>query len=251
MKNKFFKTIPVLLTAALMLTGCNNSDANQSGESSAPVVNSASGNSEGSGSSSDNLNSESSSTSETSSGNVQGDSQSSSDSSSTTSSTASSTSNTPNSSSTSSSSSTSTPESKPKTAGTLQVRFGADGAPFTMYIYDNPTAAAIARHVGTARWQLPIYHYDDYENWEVMQYYDVPSRYEIPSDPRKITSEKAGEVYYSEPNRIVLYFGDAKVSSEYTPVGYFEPTPEFISAVENNPVLEGWGNKIVIIQPGD
>lgn len=118
-----------------------------------------------------------------------------------------------------------------------------------MHIYDNPTAAAIARHVGTARWQLPIYHYDDYPNWEVMQYYDIPSRYDIPSNPEKVTSEKAGEVYYSEPNRIVLFFGGAKVSSEYTPVGYFDPTPTFISAVENNPVLEGWGNKIVIIQP--
>ncbi len=221
MKNKFFKTIPLLLAAALMLAGCNKSDEIQSGDSSAPVVNSAGGNSEASSGNSDNSNQESSSTSETTSGNSQ------------------------------SSSSTPAPESEPKTAGTLQVSFGADGAPFTMYIYDNPTAAAIARHVGTARWQLPIYHYDDYENWEVMQYYDVPSRYEIPSDPEKVTSEKAGEVYYSEPNRIVLYFGDAKVSSEYTPVGYFDPTPEFISAVENNPVLEDWGNKLVIIQPGD
>lgn len=207
MKNKFFKTIPILLAAALMLTGCTDSDDIQSGDSSVPVVNSTSDETESS-----------------------------------------------NSSSTTSSSTTSnssTPENKQEKAGTLQVRFGADGTPLTMYFYDNPTAAAIARHVGTARWQLPIYHYDDYENWEVMQYYDIPSRYEIPSNPERVTSEKAGEVYYSEPNRIVLYFGDAKVSSEYTPVGYFDPTPEFISAVENNPVLEDWGNKIVIIEPGD
>ncbi len=239
MKNKFFKTIPVALAAALMLTGCNNSGNTQGGGSSDSIVNSASGNSEGSSSSSDTSNPESSSTSETTSGNSQGDSQSSSVIGSSTSSSL----------STSGGSSTPAPESKPKTAGTLQVSFGADGAPFTMYIYDNPTAAAIARHVGTARWQLPIYHFDDYENWEVMQYYDVPSRYEIPSDPERVTSEKAGEVYYSEPNRIVLFYGDAEVSSEYTPVGYFDPTPEFISAVENNPVLEGWGNKLVIIQP--
>ena len=136
-----------------------------------------------------------------------------------------------------------------QTAKTLKVTFGGDGTPFIMHLYDNPTAAAIVKHVGTARWQLPIYHYDDYPNWEVMQYYDIPSRYEIPSDPQTISSEKAGEVYYSEPNRIVLFFGDAQVSNEYTLVGYFEPTREFISAVENNPVLEGWGNKIVIIQP--
>lgn len=129
----------------------------------------------------------------------------------------------------------------------LEVCFGDDGAPFTLHLYDNPTAAAIARHVGTANWRLPIYHFDDYENWEVMQYYDIPSRYEIPSDPKTVTSEKAGEVYYSEPNRIVLFYGDAEVSSEYTKVGYFDFTEEFKQAVESNPVLEGWGNKIVLI----
>ncbi len=130
----------------------------------------------------------------------------------------------------------------------IEVCFGDDGVPFTMHLYDNETAAAIAHHVGTANWRLPIYHYDDYDNWEVMQYYDVPSRYEIPSNPETVTKEKAGEVYYSEPNRIVLFFGDAEVTGEYTKVGYFDYTEEFKSAVENNPVLEGWGNKIVLIQ---
>lgn len=134
-------------------------------------------------------------------------------------------------------------------AGTLTVCFGDKGSPFTLHLYDNDTAAAIARHVGTADWRLPIYHYDDYENWEVMQYYDIPSRYEIPSAAESISSEKAGEVYYSEPNRIVLFFGEAQVSGEYTKVGYFDYSEEFRTAVENNPVLEGWGNKIVIIQP--
>jgi hypothetical protein len=131
----------------------------------------------------------------------------------------------------------------------LIVQFGQDGTSFTMHLYDNETAAAIARHVGTASWQLPIYHYDDYDNWEVMQYYDIPSRYEIPSNPERIASEAAGTVYYSEPNRIVLFFHEAEVSGEYTPVGYFDDTDEFVSAVENNPVLEGWGNKLVFISP--
>lgn len=130
---------------------------------------------------------------------------------------------------------------------TLNVRFGDNGSSFTMYLYDNDTAAAIARHVGSADWRLPIYHYDDFENWEVMQYYDIPSRYEIPSAPENITSEGAGTVYYSEPNRIVLFYHEAQVPSEYTPVGYFDYTDEFVSAVENNPVLEGWGNKIIQI----
>lgn len=133
----------------------------------------------------------------------------------------------------------------------LEVCFGDSGEPFTLHLYENETAAAIAMHVGTANWQLPIYHYDDYENWEIMQYYDIPSRYEIPSEPETVTSEKAGEVYYSEPNRIILFFGDAEVSSEYTRVGYFDYTEEFKNAVENNPIIEGWGNKIVLINSMD
>lgn len=136
-------------------------------------------------------------------------------------------------------------------AAELTVSFGDGGDSFILHLYDNDTARAVARHVGTADWRLPIYHYDDYENWEVMQYYDIPSRYEIPSEPENITEEAAGTVYYSEPNRIVLFYGDAEVSGEYTPVGYFDNTDEFRSAVENNPVLEGWGNKIVLISNGN
>ena len=128
----------------------------------------------------------------------------------------------------------------------LEVCFGDEGKPFILHLYDNETAAVIAKHVGTENWRLPIYHYDDYDNWEVMQYYDIPSRYEIPSAPETVTSEK-GEVYYSDPNRIILFFGDAEVTREYTKVGYFDYTEEFKTAVENNPVLEGWGNKIVLI----
>lgn len=132
----------------------------------------------------------------------------------------------------------------------LVVRFGDGGVPFTLYLYDNDTAAAIAKHVGSSDWRLPIYHYDDYDNWEVMQYYDIPSRYEIPSAPEQITEEKAGTVYYSEPNRIILFYQDAEVSAEYTLVGYFDYTDEFLKAVQDNPVLEGWGNKIVQISEG-
>lgn len=133
----------------------------------------------------------------------------------------------------------------------LIVRFGDEGEAFTLHLYNNETAAAIARHVGTADWRLPIYHYDDYENWEVMQYYDIPSRYEIPSNPESVTTEQAGTVYYSEPNRIILFYQDAEVSGEYTPVGYFDYTEDFVTAVEENPVLEGWGNKIVQISDSE
>lgn len=132
-------------------------------------------------------------------------------------------------------------------AAELEVCFGDKGEPFVLHLYDNDTAAAIARHVGTADWRLPIYHYDDYDDWKVMQYYDIPSRYDIPSNPETVTEEKAGEVYYSEPNRILLFYQDAEVTGEYTKVGYFDYTEELKSAVEDNPVLEGWGNKIVLI----
>lgn len=133
----------------------------------------------------------------------------------------------------------------------LVVRFGDDGQPFALHIFDNSTAATIAEYVGTASFRLPINHYDDYENWEVMQYYDLPSSYVIPSNPETITSAKAGELYYSNPNRIVLFYQDAEVSGEYTKVGYFDYSEEFQAAVENNPVLEGWGNKIVNISGGE
>ena len=136
-----------------------------------------------------------------------------------------------------------------RSVGELVVRFG-NSSPFILYLEDNDTAAAIARHVGSAAWQLPIYHYDDYEGWEVFQYYDIPSRYEIPSNAETVTSETAGQVYYSEPNRIVLFYQDGEISGEYTLVGHFDPTEDFISAVENNPVLEGWGNKLVHISAG-
>lgn len=143
-------------------------------------------------------------------------------------------------------------ESESRTPATeLVVRFGDEGEPFILHLYDNDTAKAIAHHVGTTDWRLPIYNYEGYENWEVMQYYDIPSCYEIPSNPETVTEEVAGTVYYSEPNRIVLFYGDAEAAGEYTPVGYFDNTEEFRSAVEDNPVLEDWGNKIVQISDGE
>lgn len=222
MKNNFFKVIPIILITALAATGCAKTDSNGSSSTNAytPVISNSNGNS-------DNTDSSAESSSDNSSESQSSES-------------------TPESDISSGNSSVGQSE-----AGTLKVSFGDRSNPFTLHLYDNDTAAAIARHVDTADWQLPIYHYDDYENWEVMQYYDVPSRYDIPSAAESVSSEKAGEVYYSEPNRIVLFYGDAQVSGEYIKVGYFDFTEEFKSAVENNPVVEGWGNKLVFIQPGD
>lgn len=129
----------------------------------------------------------------------------------------------------------------------LEVRFGDNGEAFMMTLLDNETAAAIAGYVGTSDWRLPIYERDDDADYSVLQYYDIPSRYEIPSDPVTVTEAKAGDVFYSDPNRIVLFYHDAEISSEYTKIGTFDATEEFITAVEENPVLEGWGNKIIRI----
>lgn len=129
----------------------------------------------------------------------------------------------------------------------LEVRFGDNGEAFIMTLLDNETAAAIAGYVGTSDWRLPIYERDDDADYSVLQYYDIPSRYEIPSAPETVTEAKAGDVFYSDPNRIVLFYHDAEISSEYTKIGTFDATEEFVTAVEENPVLEGWGNKIILI----
>lgn len=132
----------------------------------------------------------------------------------------------------------------------LEVRFGDSGEPFMMTLLDNETAVAIARYVGTSDWRLPIYERDADADYSVLQYYDIPSRYEIPSNSETVTEAKAGDVFYSDPNRIVLFYHDAEILAEYTKIGTFEATEEFITAVEENPVLEGWGNKIIqISQP--
>lgn len=132
----------------------------------------------------------------------------------------------------------------------LEVRFGDSGEPFEMHMENNETAQAIVRYVGTSDWRLPIYDRDDDVDYSVMEYYDIPSRYEIPASPETVTEAKAGDVFYSDPNRIVLFYHDAEISEEYVKIGTFDATDEFISAVENNPVLEGWGNKIIqIAQP--
>ena len=76
----------------------------------------------------------------------------------------------------------------------LIVRFGDEGEAFTMVLEDNRTAQAIAGYVGTTEWRLPIYNYDESD---VMQYYDIPSRYEIPDNSTAVALARAGDVFYS------------------------------------------------------
>lgn len=130
----------------------------------------------------------------------------------------------------------------------LTVQFGDSGDSFVMHLEDNSTATAIAGYVGTTDWRLPVYSYDESD---VMEYYDIPSRYEIPDNSETVTEAHAGDVFYSDPNRIILYYHDAQINEEYTKIGTFDATEEFVDAVENNPVLEGWGNQIVVISDGE
>lgn len=130
----------------------------------------------------------------------------------------------------------------------LTVQFGDNGDSFVMHLEDNRTAAAIAGYVGTTDWRLPVYSYDESD---VMEYYDIPSRYKIPDNSETVTEAHAGDVFYSDPNRIVLYYHDAEINEQYTRIGTFDATEEFVDAVENNPVLEGWGNQIVVISNGE
>lgn len=143
---------------------------------------------------------------------------------------------------------TDAPASNTSLSGTdLTLRFGG-GEEFAIHMYDNATANKIVEYVGTASWQLPIYHFDDYEGWESFQYYDIPSRYDIPDGSQTVTSEQAGAVYYSHPNRIILFYQDAEITGEYTPVGYIDFSQELVDAVENNPEVEGWGNKLIFVE---
>lgn len=146
-------------------------------------------------------------------------------------------------------SNTETNDNTSKAMPNLNMGFGRDNHDFTLSLYNNDTATEIARYVGEADWNLPIYHFDDFDNYQVMQYYDIPSRYKITSVPETVTSEKAGEVYYSSPNRIILFYQDAKVTGEYTKVGYIQNTDGLKDAVEKNAVVPGWSNKIVSISP--
>lgn len=130
----------------------------------------------------------------------------------------------------------------------ITIQFGNEGDPFTMKFENNQTALTIARNIGESGRNLPIYDYDNFENYEVMQYYDIPSTYDIPDNSQTINNQKAGEVYYTAPNRIVLFYQDASIPGEYTKIGTIENVRDLRAAVEDNPVQEGWGNKLILIR---
>lgn len=131
---------------------------------------------------------------------------------------------------------------------TVQLSFGDEGKTFDITFERNETALTLARNITTSGRRLPIYDYDNFEGYEYFQYYDIPSSYEIPDNPQQVDSQKAGEIYYSSPNRVILFYQDANISGMYTKVGEIEDIDGLREAVEDNPVVEGWGNKIINLQ---
>ena len=130
---------------------------------------------------------------------------------------------------------------------TLNVKLGYSGKTYILNLFDNQTAEDIYNHVSISTWNLPIYDFSGYENDDKFQYYDIPRRYKVTSDPENIVEEKIGDVYYSEPNRMIMFFRDANIPVNYTKVGKIVIDDEFTKNVEDNPALAGWGNKIIVI----
>ncbi len=133
----------------------------------------------------------------------------------------------------------------------VNVQFGNSGPVYTLTLENNSTAIQLARSITDAGRNLPIYDFDNYTNWEYFQFYDIPSRYKFDDNAKPVTSQKAGEVYYSAPNRIMLFYRDAQIKGNFTKVGTFDlkgNTAAFTKAVAENPVLDYWGNKLILIR---
>ncbi len=129
----------------------------------------------------------------------------------------------------------------------VEIGFGYDGKKFTATMEDNETAVELVRNITSSGRNLPIYNFDNYDGYEYYQYYDIPSSYKISSNPVKITHEKAGEIYYAKPNRIMLFYKDAEIEGNFVLIGHIDNTKGLENAVEKNPQIENWGNKIITI----
>ena len=130
----------------------------------------------------------------------------------------------------------------------MTMQFGYDGPIYTVELEDNDTAATLADYAARGEYNLPIYTYEDYENEDVLQFYDIPSRYEIPDDAQHYTEEKAGELYYSYPNRVILFYQDAQIEGDYTKVGTLTTTEGLVDAVRNNEPLENWNCLVIPVR---
>ncbi len=135
----------------------------------------------------------------------------------------------------------------PAEIATCQAQFGDESDVYTVHFYDNDTAVALYRAIPESGLNLPIYTFDGYEGWEVMTFYDIPSRFDIPSEPVRYETQQSGQLYYSVPNRLMLFYGDAEMPGDYVLVGYIEDSEAFRDDVANNQPLEYWGNKLIMV----
>ncbi len=135
----------------------------------------------------------------------------------------------------------------PAEIATCQAQFGDESDVYTVHFYDNDTAVALYRAIPENGLNLPIYTFDGYEGWEVMTFYDIPSRFDIPSEPVRYETQRSGQLYYSAPNRLMLFYGDAEMPGDYVLVGYIEDSEAFRDDVANNQPLEFWGNKLIMV----
>lgn len=133
----------------------------------------------------------------------------------------------------------------------LEMKFGYEGKTiYRIQLYDNVTAQELYRDIGESNYNLPIYHFDDFDQADVIQYYDLPSRYHYTvENAQEVDEVKAGELYYSDPNRIILVYRDTTLEGEYVPIGKIDVTdPEnFAKEVEDSAVLDYWDCKVVPI----
>ncbi len=131
----------------------------------------------------------------------------------------------------------------------MEIQLGYNGQTvYRMQLYDNVTAQELYRDIGETHYNLPIYHYNDFEQADVIQYYDLPTRYSYTvEDAQEVGEVKAGEVYYSDPNRIILVYRDTTLEGEYVPIGKVEiDDPEkFAQEMEDSEVLEYWECKVI------
>lgn len=135
----------------------------------------------------------------------------------------------------------------PAEIATCQVQFGDESDVYTVHLLDNDTAVALYRAIPESGLNLPIYTFDGYEGWEVMTFYDIPSRFDIPSEPVRYETQQSGQLYYSAPNRLMLFYGDAEMPGDYVLVGYIEDSEAFRADVADNQPLEFWGNKLIMV----
>lgn len=129
---------------------------------------------------------------------------------------------------------------------TVSVQMGDDHPVHVAHIYDNDTAVELARNIGSGGKRLPVYNYDDFEGSDRMILYDIPSYHEIPdSETVAVTSVKAGEIYYSHPNRVNLYLEDMEVQGDFTPIGYLEDVEGLVEEYSTSRVLENYDCKVI------